>query len=90
MRGITPDSNSGGEIELLGVITKPFVNMIVQLDKAVLNCWSEPGCETHDNSSLIKLYCKPKTSKDSNLSVSVGSLDVESTTAGLSPKCKFP
>ena len=63
MAGIKPDENAGGEVEILGKITKPFVNLIVQLDKKVLECWSEPGCTKYENSSLIKSNCASKKSK---------------------------
>lgn len=57
------DSTGGGEVEILGVITKPFVNLIVQIDKSVLECWSQEGCTKHDNSSLIKSNCAKKAKK---------------------------
>lgn len=63
MSGIKQGENSGGEVEILGKITKPFVNLIVQLDKKVLECWSEPGCTKYENSSLIKSNCASKKSK---------------------------
>ncbi|CAG7833929.1 unnamed protein product [Allacma fusca] len=62
MSGIRRETASGGEIQILTVITKPFVNLIVQLDKKVLECWSKPGCETYENASLIKSCSKTKTS----------------------------
>ncbi|XP_021943234.1 sodium-dependent phosphate transport protein 2B isoform X2 [Folsomia candida] len=59
---IPTNSSGGGEIELLGKITKPFVNLIVQIDKEVLECWAKPDCTKHENSSLIKDLCKVKKS----------------------------
>ncbi|CAL8126774.1 unnamed protein product [Orchesella dallaii] len=60
---VDENSTSGGEIEILGVITKPFVNLIVQIDKKVLECWSNINCTDHDNSSLIKANCAKSSSK---------------------------
>lgn len=47
-------------IEILGKITKPLVNNIVQLDSNVLQCWSLPDCTEHDDSSLLKRHCYPE------------------------------
>ncbi len=52
-----PEEQCGGQIQLLSVITKPFVNLIVQLDKDVLECWSTPNCTSADGKSLILEYC---------------------------------
>lgn len=57
---VDENSTTGGEVEILGVITKPFVNLIVQIDKSVLECWSQENCTKHENSSLIKENCAPK------------------------------
>ncbi|ODN00160.1 Sodium-dependent phosphate transport protein 2B [Orchesella cincta] len=61
------NSTSGGEIEILGVITKPFVNLIVQIDKKVLECWSNVNCTEHENSSLIKDNCAKSSKKSLEL-----------------------
>ncbi|ODM87561.1 Sodium-dependent phosphate transport protein 2B [Orchesella cincta] len=55
---IIPDSQSGGEIQILSVITNPFVDLIVQLNDTVLECWATPNCTDADDASLIKEYCK--------------------------------
>ncbi|CAG7733910.1 unnamed protein product [Allacma fusca] len=57
MKGLMPDKQSGGDFQLLSIITKPFVNLIVQLDRNVLECWSSPNCTQLENSSLIREYC---------------------------------
>lgn len=54
---IIPDSQSGGEVQVLSVITKPFVDLIVQLNDTVLECWATPNCTDADDASLIKTYC---------------------------------
>lgn len=54
---VDQNTTKSGKIEILGVITKPLVNQIVQLDKHVLVCWSQENCTKHDNSSLIKVNC---------------------------------
>jgi hypothetical protein len=57
------DGQAGsGEVEILSVITKPFVNLIVQLDKDVLECWSQTNCTRLDD-SLIKDQCEVKKGK---------------------------
>lgn len=61
MDSLVTNSSGGGEVELLGKITKPFVNLIVQIDKSVLECWSAPVCDKL-NASLIKEYCTVKGS----------------------------
>ncbi|CAG7816317.1 unnamed protein product [Allacma fusca] len=62
MSGMSQNSTSGGEVEILTVITKPLVNLIVQLDKKVLECWAKPDCTKFDNSSLMKDLCPAKKS----------------------------
>lgn len=58
MDGLVGETGSGGgEIQLLGAITKPFVDLIVQLDKKVLECWSKPNCNGSDDASLQKQKC---------------------------------
>ena len=52
-----PDKQSGGNFQLLSVLTKPFVNLIIQLDRNVLECWSSPNCTHLENASLIREYC---------------------------------
>lgn len=54
---IIPDSQTGGEIQVLSVITNPFVDLIVQLNDTVLECWATPNCTDADDASLIKEYC---------------------------------
>jgi hypothetical protein len=54
---LVPDSESGGEIRLLSVLTEPFINLIVQLDESVLDCWSNPNCTDKLDASLIKENC---------------------------------
>jgi len=55
---IIPDSQGGGEIQILSVITNPFVDLIVQLNDTVLECWATPNCTDADDASLIKEFCK--------------------------------
>jgi len=54
---LVPDSENGGEVKLLSVLTEPFVNLIVQLDESVLDCWSNPNCTDKVDASLIKENC---------------------------------
>lgn len=54
---LIPDSQSGGEIQLLSVLTNPFVDLIVQLNDTVLDCWANPNCTEADDASLIKEWC---------------------------------
>lgn len=60
---LVSDPESGGEIQLLSVLTTPFINLIIQLDESVLECWSNPNCTEGYNSSLIKEYCKTTTAR---------------------------
>lgn len=54
---LIPDSQSGGEIQLLSVLTNPFVDLIVQLNDTVLDCWANPNCTEADDASLIREWC---------------------------------
>ncbi len=58
---VSPNSTTGGEIQLLGAITKPFVDLIVQLDKKVLECWASIACNSSDDASLMKEFCEDKS-----------------------------
>lgn len=60
---IIPDSQSGGEIQVLSVITRPFVDLIVQLNDTVLECWATPNCTDADGASLIKEFCSTVKTK---------------------------
>lgn len=92
---VDENSTSGGEVEILGVITKPFVNLIVQIDKNVLECWSQENCTTHDNSSLIKENCakSPKSAKRYRYELPEYLLNADeistSTTPAPTQECKF-
>ncbi|CAL8121936.1 unnamed protein product [Orchesella dallaii] len=55
---IISDSQSGSDIQILSVITNPFVDLIVQLNDTVLECWATPNCTDADDASLIKEFCK--------------------------------
>ena len=58
MNSIMPDTQSGGEFQLLSVLTNPLVDRIVQLDPAVIECWSNPVCNSSLlNASLLREYC---------------------------------
>ena len=57
MNSLVSDSSSAGEIQLLSALTNPFVNLIVQLDFSVLDCWSTPGCISPDDATLVRRYC---------------------------------
>lgn len=57
---VSENSTSGGEVEILTVITKPTVNLIAQLDSSVLECYSLPNCTT--NNTLLKRDCSAKDS----------------------------
>ena len=41
----------------MSVITNPFVDLIVQLNDTVLECWATPNCTDADGASLIKEFC---------------------------------
>ncbi|XP_065584019.1 sodium-dependent phosphate transport protein 2A-like, partial [Artemia franciscana] len=55
--GLSESSGAGGEIEILKVITGPAVDLIVQLNKTVLDKWALG--EWQDVNSLLKT-CGPK------------------------------
>ena len=58
MNSIMPDTQAGGDFQLLSVLTNPLVDRIVQLDPAVIECWSNPVCNSSLlNASLIREYC---------------------------------
>ncbi|XP_035715121.1 sodium-dependent phosphate transport protein 2A isoform X2 [Folsomia candida] len=59
--GLVPDPEAMGEVKLLSALTEPFVNLIVQLDESVLDCWSNPNCTDRINDSLIKQKCSTTT-----------------------------
>ena len=53
-----PDTQAGGEFQLLSVLTNPLVDRIVQLDPEVIECWSNPACNSNLlNASLLREYC---------------------------------
>ncbi|KAK2717516.1 sodium-dependent phosphate transport protein 2B-like [Artemia franciscana] len=56
--GLSESSGAGGEIEILKVITGPAVDLIVQLNKTVLDKWALG--EWQDVNSLLKTVCGPK------------------------------
>lgn len=49
-------SAEGVEVELLNVITDPFVDLIIRIDSTVMKCWGM-GLMMNE-SSVIKKYCK--------------------------------
>lgn len=48
------DSYSIGSVNLLGTITKPLTDRVVQIQKAVLKCWALGGCQ---DDRLLKIWC---------------------------------
>lgn len=62
MEGI-PNGTAGGEVEILSVITDPFVDLIVQLDKEVLDCWAL-DCPEAGNLTLLKEDCSSTPEPD--------------------------
>ncbi|XP_044274196.1 sodium-dependent phosphate transport protein 2B [Varanus komodoensis] len=64
--------------ELLKVITDPFTKLIIQLDKSVINQIAT-GDESAKNKSLVKIWCKTKTT-----------LSTLNTTIPLSENCTSP
>lgn len=73
VEALVPDSESGGEVKLLSALTEPFVNLIVQLDETVLDCWSDVNC-TDAKDSLIMQKCRTSSAK---LDVTQRILDVK-------------
>lgn len=58
---LVPDSDAMGEVKLLSALTEPFVNLIIQLDESVLDCWASLNCTDRADDSLIKQKCSTNT-----------------------------
>jgi len=67
--GLATNRPGGGEVKLLQTITKPLVKLIVQIDKTVLQCWSNANCTEYENASLIKSYCGKKVLQSEDVKV---------------------
>ncbi|TRY68652.1 hypothetical protein TCAL_02478 [Tigriopus californicus] len=57
------ETTSKTSVNVLGAITKPLTQMIMQIDKPVLKCWGIGGCQ---DERLLKVWCtKPSNDSDS-------------------------
>ena len=65
------DSKQGTKVEFLKRITKPFTNVVIQIDKKVIQRIAE-GEEVDKEESLIKYWCKTKYNTTLNDTIKVG------------------